>query len=159
MKGDRERCLEAGMDGYLTKPIRPTDLVDVLADLSLGSGSIEEKTEDVFDADALLERLGDDRELQQELAQLFLEQTPRTLAEIHTALEQDRMDQLKHLAHSLKGSIRVFGAKAAAEAAEAMEKKASANDRNDLRKTETLLRQEVARLTKALERLAEAPAG
>src|SRR5262249_37071093 len=120
MKGDRERCLAAGMDAYISKPIRAEELFAVLGDLAPSpqpKPASGPPPEQVVDLDEALGRLGGDRDLLRELAATFLDQAPRWMDAIRQALDRQDAGQLKTSAHPLKGSLGTFAARAAAEAA------------------------------------------
>jgi CheY-like chemotaxis protein len=127
LKGDRERCLAAGMDAYIAKPLRPQELFDVLADVVGAAGDGEgpplepEAAPAGFDMAAALERVDGDHELMRELAGLFLDECPRRLAEIRDAIDRKDGPGLQRAAHYLKGSVGNFGARHAAEAAGRLE--------------------------------------
>ena len=126
MKGDRERCLAAGMDGYVSKPLRPQELFEVLEDLPAAAvagpaaaGSTSEPA--VFDRAAALDRVDGDVELMKELAGLFLDECPQRMAEIREAIIRRDATKLQQAAHTLKGSVGNFGAAEAIEAARRLE--------------------------------------
>jgi CheY-like chemotaxis protein len=130
MKGDRERCLAAGMDGYITKPIRPEELRRTLDDIQVSPAadtapeathSTGPQAAPVFDIDGALEHAGGDRDLFQELCSLFLDEAPTLIAAIQEALNQQDAPGLQRAAHTLKGSVSVFCAPAAQKAAFALE--------------------------------------
>ncbi len=98
MKGDRERCLEAGMDGYVSKPVRPQELFAAVerhgqpqAD---GQGLEREEGSDppcpAVDWEGALARLAGDRELLVELVGVFLEECPKLRQAIAQAIDHDR---------------------------------------------------------------------
>jgi len=111
MAGDKERCLEAGMDGYLAKPIRADELYATV------EGPAGEAEESVFDHDAALRRAGGKPRLLQDLAQILTEEGPRLLGEIRHALADENCSELERAAHTLKSSVGLFGAQAAVDAA------------------------------------------
>ncbi|HEU5116880.1 MAG TPA: response regulator, partial [Isosphaeraceae bacterium] len=119
LKGDRERCLEAGMDYYITKPLRPRDLFAVLDGVQPSS---EVSAPPSFDLSEALNRIDDDVELLKELAGLFLEDCPRRMGEIRQAITRQDASGLQEAAHTLKGSVSNFGAFDAVEAARLLEK-------------------------------------
>jgi CheY-like chemotaxis protein len=107
MKGDRERCLAAGMDDYLAKPIRRDQLVAVLARLA------GEAPGPALDAAAALAYAGGDRQLLGELLGIFLEDSPGHLQAVRNAVAGADPAALVRAAHTMNGSLRVLGAAAA----------------------------------------------
>jgi len=75
----------------------------------------------MLDRELAMVRVGGDEELLKELAQLFLEEYPRLMAELHAAHEKGDAAQVERTAHGLKGSVANFGAKQAVDAAYAIE--------------------------------------
>ena len=104
-----------------------------------------------YDEAEFLERVEDDRELGDEITRLFLDTCPKTLADLQETLGQGDLDTLARLAHGVKGSIGVFGARACFEAALALEAAARAGDLGVARQAWVRLRLEVQRLSAALE--------
>ena len=115
MKGDRERCLEAGMDGYVSKPVRAADLLEEI-DKQVRRAN-QPTLRVVLDRAALLERLEGDAELLAEIVGVFLEDCPRLVASIREAVARGDARLLERAAHTLKGSVGNFGVSAAAAAA------------------------------------------
>jgi CheY-like chemotaxis protein/HPt (histidine-containing phosphotransfer) domain-containing protein len=118
MKGDRERCLEAGMDDYLTKPLRPDALEEVLerwlapapaivGGLTPNNGAAIEALID----EARMRTFRDDYpDIVDQLLELFLTSTPPLLDELRTAADAGDDDELRRAAHKLKGSCQNIGA-------------------------------------------------
>jgi CheY-like chemotaxis protein len=132
MKGDRERCLEAGMDAYVSKPVHPQQLFQAIGTLAPDPAPAGTVTEAdpvaAWDPGAALARVGGDRELLKELVHLFLDECPKWLAEIRQALDAHDAAALRRAAHSLKGGLGHFGARAALEAAQCLEMMGRAGD-------------------------------
>ena len=84
-----------------------------------------------LDHAVVLERLGGDEELLQEVAQLFLEEYPTLLSEINEAAQTGDALRMERAAHSLKGSIANFGAEQAVQAALTVEKIGRSGDLKD----------------------------
>jgi PAS domain S-box-containing protein len=131
MHGDREQCLEAGMDGYLAKPIDPKTFlqtVERISERSAESGSPQGggATGDTgaLDSKALLARFSGNRKLLRNIVKTFREDCPRMMDRIRTALTARDAVSLADGAHALKGSIGNFGESAALETTREMEKAA-----------------------------------
>ncbi len=131
-ESDRQRCFEAGMDAYVTKPVRVPELMSMIESLipggscmnaeTNGHGVIEDQLQQL-DESLALSRVGGDRGLLCEVAELFLNDYPDMLEKLRTAVSARDASALEHYAHSLKGSVSTFGAKGAFDAALALEKK------------------------------------
>jgi CheY-like chemotaxis protein len=157
LKGDRERCLAAGMDGYVPKPIQAQELRQVIAAVvppEAPSAAAAPAAAPVLDASATLERVGGDRELLAELYHLFTEQCPVWLAEIRDAISRADADRLRRAAHTLKGAVGNFGAQAAHEAAQRLETMGRDGDLADAAATCAELERQLQRLMPALAAVA-----
>ncbi len=118
MRGDRERCLLAGMDGYLSKPIRARELFDTLEQFGNGHARTTNVERPIpapseksgWDYEHALHALDGDRSLLRELAMAFLEECPTNLRRIEDALRTSDGAKLRMAAHTIKGALGHFAA-------------------------------------------------
>ena len=108
----------------------------------------------VLDRDVILERVGGDVEFLQELAGLFVEDCPKLLIEIRSAITSGDALGLEHAAHTLKGSVSNFGAEPAREAAYRLEMLGRNGDLTPAPEACFALEHEIERFTNALNALA-----
>jgi len=154
MKGDRERCLECGMDDYVSKPIQPRELWEAIERLTRGQATqAKETTDTVVDWEEIHERIGEDKDLLHELITVFLSECPRLWQNLREALEQGDARKLSRAAHTLKGSVGNFGAHAAHEAAERVEQLSAAGDLPRAAEFVARLQTELDRLQSMLQQL------
>ena len=128
MKGDRELCMDAGMDGYVPKPVRSKELFSVMRQLLGGAPAASDKatppeTEPAVEVDlsGLLENVGGNRALLHELIDIFLDECPRHATSIRQAIAARDAATLRLAAHTLKGALRHFGAEHSASLAQSLE--------------------------------------
>jgi len=122
MKGDRERCLAAGMDEYLTKPLDPRQLCSLVEQIVDGHRSTADAGPPMPDVPAqVLARVGGDRQLLAEISRLFVDDAPRHLERIRQALDTRDAESLRRAAHGLKGAAANFDAEAVVDAARTLE--------------------------------------
>ncbi|HEX5447103.1 MAG TPA: PAS domain-containing protein, partial [Pirellulales bacterium] len=125
MKGDRERCLEAGMDAYVGKPIQARALWEVIQSLvardEAGGSPSSGGANDDSGMQSAIDQLAGDQELLQELVRVFLEQWPDWRRQLSDAAATADLTTLRRLGHTLKGSLGQFALLAAREAAERLE--------------------------------------
>lgn len=120
MKGDRERCLDAGMTGYVSKPIQVPALVRILDEVSsdiarpandlLEPKEIGMTSSAMFDRNFLLDNLGGEVELMHEIVALFLRDYASNLNELRAARDAHDLDAMRMAAHALKGMVSNYGA-------------------------------------------------
>jgi CheY-like chemotaxis protein len=127
MKGDRERCLEAGMDAYISKPVQAQELFETIGRTVASCQESRPTTPVVRDAvravnwDKALEKVAGDRELLRELIAIFLEEWPRWRAELDAAVSARNGPLLKRLAHTVKGALAQFELKRVQDLAQELE--------------------------------------
>ena len=128
MKGDRDRCLAAGMDGYLSKPINGQDLIEAV---ERAAGKTAAAAEAVFSFDEAMARLDGRRELFQEMVAFFFQDSPAVMAAVRSGLQDRSAAALDRHAHKLMGTLLYLGAEPALQAARRVEIPRAAGRRSD----------------------------
>jgi PAS domain S-box-containing protein len=157
VKGDRERCLAAGMNEYLIKPVHGKDLHRVIETVILAATAAggTPPVQDEVEWPAELADVEDDPELVRELATVFLAEYPKWLSELHSALADGDAARLQLTAHTLKGSLAIFAAKGAAAAASQLETLARTGQLDTAAEALAALEQQVERLRPILASIAK----
>ena len=145
MKGDREQCLEAGMDDYVSKPIRTEELFAALArvnspDEQPGAAvaasataktnedtpSTDTATASLIDWEAALKIVGGDRSLLDSVIEAVLEEGPQLLEQLTQAIAEQDSPIIRRAAHTIKGSMRTFRSEPVIQLAQQIEELGSA---------------------------------
>jgi signal transduction histidine kinase/DNA-binding response OmpR family regulator len=156
LKGDRERCLAAGMDDYVAKPIQAKELLAAVAGAVLPavekreSLPAEPRPEEILDRLTALARVDGDANLLGELAGLFLADSARLLSAVEEAVARGDAKALERAAHALKSSVGNFAAHAAFQAAARLEMLGRQGDLAEAQEAYAALEQEIERLRPAL---------
>jgi signal transduction histidine kinase/CheY-like chemotaxis protein len=141
MPEDRQRCLDAGMDAYLTKPFNANQLFELFEELlprkngsaltSVGDMMVP-RTSDSFDRAALLDRVDADEAMLREVVELFLADCPRMLGGLQQAVRSKDDSAVASAAHTFEGALLAISAKPAADSAAKLERAALDNDRRGI---------------------------
>jgi len=161
LKGDRERCLEAGMDAYVSKPIQARLLFEAIAsvvpmtaaDVTMEEKPVPEKVQlgsVVFNSEGALAMLDGDTELFVELVKLFMTESVDLQDQIHDAIEQHDAEHLERAAHSLKGSAAAFCGESTRAVAQKLEAVGASGDLDKAGDLFVELQDELVRLKYAL---------
>jgi len=132
VKGDRERCLQAGMDEYVSKPIDSNKLFEAIEMLTKKTGEPDCPPVDsaTMDQELLLQAFDGDWDFLKEVVEVFLSDYPRLVETLRRAVKESDSDLLMRSAHSLKGMLKNFQAENAAEIAFELEEQGKAGNFN-----------------------------
>ncbi len=158
MKGDRERFLAAGMDGYVAKPVRPLELYEVVEGTESSSAPVEsalgrDATDMPYHWGVALERVGGKEEMLWDLVEMFFEECPKLMRQIGEHIDGGNGKELRRAAHTLKGSAHVFAADGVADAAARLEEIGNGGEFAAAGEAMEVLQAEVERLVPALRAL------
>ena len=127
MKGDRKRCLDAGMDGYVSKPIKAKELFDTIENLTFDANERDaarpstETQSEIVNTSVIMERVDGDRELLNEIVELFLAECPKLVSNVKEAIAKQDSKTLEFAAHTLKGAVGNLAASKAYSCAQELE--------------------------------------
>jgi len=158
MKGDRERCLQAGVDDYISKPIEPQELFGAIEKWTKSYDRVKtpqkrgksEKSSQPrgapLDLKAALTRLGDDKEFLEEMLHEFLDSAPKQLEKLDEAVKKGDAKVVEREAHSIKGAAGNLNAKRFADLALKLELLGQTGDLAGVQEMIDNLRTELAHL-------------
>jgi len=132
MKGDKERCLDIGMDDYVSKPIAADALFNAMArhldglkvPASIVSAEREMNQSEIVDFDTALTQVPGGVEVLQDLARIFLMECPKLVKDLRQGLADENPDATQRAVHTLKGAARILAANRLAGLAAELEKQA-----------------------------------
>jgi two-component system, sensor histidine kinase and response regulator len=168
MKGDKEKCLEAGMDDYVSKPIRRKDLADVIARIverflteapangesaAASATDANEGSRMILDEESLLEECDNDKALLSRMVEIFDRDARERLPRLREAVRAGTAEAVKQEAHALKGGIGTFYAKAAYDTAYALEKMGADGNLSNAQATLQTLESQLQSLRQKLDEL------
>ena len=156
LKGDRERCLDAGMDAYVSKPMRARDLYEAiqLATADYGRRARREpgdRAAQIVDWPEALTAVQGDRILLRELAEVFLQDYRPLLVAAQTAASRGDAAQLQAIAHTLRGAVRQFCAPTVEALCDDLEQAARHNASTGTGESLAALECQIGQLAKALQ--------
>ena len=168
LKGDRENCLDIGMDEYVSKPIDPVQLfnaietlvgdredgfvLDFAAEAELNEEEDSLVTDDkIVDFEAAKTRVGGRMETVKTLALILLQECPKLMGQLQDAIEQQNAKEVRRTAHTLKGSSSHFLALRVVEAAQVLENYGECEEFDKAPEAYGRLQVEVDRLTQVIE--------
>ena len=180
MKGDRERCLHAGMDDYVSKPVRRADLERALRNLPIPAksqpGTVDDaahspdadtnvqdasapqvnaadavQSPNIFDLTIALETVEGDRELLREILQITVDEDRQMLQQLDAAISANDAALVRRLAHTIKGGAQSIAASETRDASALIEAAAAKEDFETVRAGMPKLREAVDRLIAAIQ--------
>ncbi|MCX7839586.1 MAG: response regulator [Anaerolineae bacterium] len=172
LRGEREKCIAAGMDDYLAKPLTPETLYSTLRrwlpsarpspseSVAMPETPQPDETEPILNVRVLESfrqlQAPDEPDLVQQLIDLYLADVPERLNALRQAIAQGDATRLAQTAHSLKGSSANIGAQRVARVCLELERCGKANDLTSVAEQLAVLEQEIERARQALQELKEA---
>ncbi|NOZ62352.1 MAG: PAS domain S-box protein [Calditrichaeota bacterium] len=167
LKSDRDKCFEAGMDDYVTKPINVNELEGALKRVRVPEktklratrkkarkGESTEEQREVIVQSALdeLKSFDEDGAFLKEMIQIYLEETPKLLAQLTESMKLKKKEEFTRAAHTLKSSSANLGAMALSEMNKKLEKKGREGDIDGVSEEVEEVKAEFARVKAALEK-------
>ncbi|MDX1927437.1 MAG: response regulator [Pirellulaceae bacterium] len=168
LKGDREKCLDAGMDGYLAKPIHADQLIELVESIaatgparpSRVSAIVDEATTPEFSFEAALARMGGEADLLQDHIRFVLSDIPQLIASMKSAIQDNDSKQIELNAHKLRSMVSSYDHNAAEDLCQSIESDALNGNLNEtltrVERLEELLQTFTVAIENYLQRISSA---
>lgn len=155
LKGDREKCLEAGMDGYVAKPVRAEELYQAIHALFNGKSAENHVSSPEngipMNIEKAMDNVDGDAELLKVIIQDCREQFPERMREIESLVNENAIPQVEKKVHSLKSNLGLLGAESAYRAGHQLEMLAREKKVGEIPQAFQVLKKEMDRLQKFLD--------
>ena len=132
LESEKEKCWQAGMNEYITKPYNPQYLLEKIIFLIENAASAEEQNSEHVSLENLSALMNGSKEQMIRMTSVFLDQIERHFNELKFALNENDLDQISAITHKLKSSFKLFGLNKTGGLLERIEQKAKALDRKEL---------------------------
>jgi CheY-like chemotaxis protein len=155
MKGDRERCLESGMDDYLAKPVSSREIADAIRRIFplAPAAAVASGRSNPWTAARALAQVEGDEKLLHEIVAIFVDEAPKLLAALRQAIASRNLEQVERTAHNLKGQLGYVGATAAAQKSRELE---DSGHRGDLARAQRIVDELEKEITEVMESMRQA---
>jgi signal transduction histidine kinase/DNA-binding response OmpR family regulator len=157
MKGDRERCLESGMDDYLAKPVSSREIADAIKKIfPLAPAAAASRRSAPWTAARALGQVEGDEKLLHEIIAIFVDEAPKLLAKLREGIVSRNLELVERTAHNLKGQLGYLGATAASQKSRELE---DTGHRGDLPRAQRIvdeLEKEITELMDAMRQAVQA---
>jgi CheY-like chemotaxis protein/anti-sigma regulatory factor (Ser/Thr protein kinase) len=132
LESEKEKCWQAGMNEYITKPYNPNYLLEKIIFLIENAASAEEQNSEHVSLESLSELMNGSKEQMIQMTTVFLDQIERHFNELKFALNENNLTEISHITHKLKSSFKLFGLNKTGGLLERIEQKAKTLERKEL---------------------------
>lgn len=132
LESEKEKCWQAGMNEYITKPYNPDFLLKKINILTQSISQLESTSSEEISLDHLSELMNGSKDQMIRMTTVFLDQIENHFSELKKALDDNDLDSIKDITHKMKSSFRLFGLHKTGILLERIEQKAKSLDRQDL---------------------------
>ena len=148
LAGDREKCLAAGMDDYVSKPIRREELFRAL-------GAAITPQRGLVDLSGVLSQIGNDQNALRDIVRAYVDETRENLERLPAAIASGAWSEVRRLAHTVKGAMRMFRSDAALDLAQQLEQTPEQDDRSSAAELFERMKDSVESVIDVLSRYAD----